>query len=1508
MSQTWNEETRIEENTQRHENREEENYRQEIEDIVKGFIIEKDLLAQSHEEEINRIRVHFDKERKDLLQQLQMEKEQMIGVSRIMDSAANEVTFAVSDSFISEAGRIQSYSESGTDTQMLNGFHQGLFERKSLDETDSNLIREIAEVYLRVNNGSLTTQMRPDLDLEDKFEQEREAIESSFRSEKRELKRKMEEDCQLRLEQERLKYEGNMADMKTIISDLQWQKKDSENRVKHEREKLEMNFEREKTEIENRHMQSLHEVRRKLDEKHSNDLDKQRERYEENISDLQRDISKLTLQLQELNQSLAEEKETIMIKFERELKEMEQAFVEQRNSLKANFEAEFLVLLENETSVLKRLNVKLKEELEAKEKEKQDLNKKCKDDKRKLEEKFEEEISEMERRWSEEKRLIRMKLDDRYQLGLVREKGEMERTIHQLSEEINLLRQENSKMEIEFTKRKEELQRQLELERREMRGKLQNETEEVRTQVENEFSQKLMLEKASRDEVFRQFKRDELVLRAKCDDLEMKVFSLRQERDLLVRNKEQLDETLRSKELALMNTNMMTSAAEHDHSPKLEKVITEKEKELTAIKLENQHLELSMSAMRREKSDMQDEIANLKRRISSSSELYGVKSAGNNSELTSAQERIRTKESELQSLHQEKYELDSRLFSLQRKNEELEDELATLRRKKLDVEDEISALKRDKAYSDQKIASLSKEKGEMQHLVSSMKRKHADMEEEISTMKREKVQLEHELGILKRQNKTMEIEVYRQFHDQNTTQTSHYEHVTNEDITPQVIKEVNSSLYNDVESPSLEGEASEMERVVKDLKREKSDLENAIGRLINEKEDLEKDVRLQLEYRRKVLRQSTENSGNQRQVDTDATRVLQRQKNHLQTAISALKEQHAYLEVTVSQYERESRRMEERMEELNDDKIILENQIKSLKVEKQRTGKEIESSKKEKEDEGNIARRLKVSGIPCLKTEHAHGIEMLEQQVADLQEEREELRAEFTNLKKQHVILENELSAKNVFISNESVKLEEKEISELKKNRMNLERSFAVLRRKKTEMETEIAVIRETKEREENDLSNIRRERTDLDLQLTALQKQKTRLEADGSVLEHERKKDENEVHRLRREKVDLEKHVYDLQNEKRKLEAKISLGENACQCEATGIHKHVEDPGKHLEILQRQKEDVVFEMSSLEEIRDEEKEEIKLLLQQKSDMQLELSSLRKERLLQSQKSGIDADTPLHQNLHKGNANAQADLSASEMESLKRQKEEMQYEKSGIETKNNNRERELHILCAQKSDMEALISGDLKTEIHEPRKERDRIQDSLCDEQSAEHRLVSSERIQQDYLTQSHECSRQQSPGNFHPVEDISFSSSHHPAFSSNIHPKNTLRSSQIPRGTLKEDNEVTSLKREREEIVGQISDMRVQLAKLQTEVAHLECKKTILEALQHSHISNVLETETAIRNACGHDVELDSETKTPALEVMCSLKINSIFYHEKIQFIRPITFLEFLVPLLSHYAFFWRA
>lgn len=70
--------------------------------------------------------------------------------------------------------------------------------------------------------------------------------------------------------------------------------------------------------------------------------------------------------------------------------------------------------IENEILFFKIVNIKFKEDLEIMEKEKKDVERRGKEERWKFEERFEEEILEMEWRYLEEKCVLKLKFEERY--------------------------------------------------------------------------------------------------------------------------------------------------------------------------------------------------------------------------------------------------------------------------------------------------------------------------------------------------------------------------------------------------------------------------------------------------------------------------------------------------------------------------------------------------------------------------------------------------------------------------------------------------------------------------------------------------------------------------------------------------------------------------------------------------------------------------------------------------------------------------------------------------------------------------------------------------------------------------------------------------------------------------------------------------------------------------------------------------------------------------------------
>ena len=96
----------------------------------------------------------------------------------------------------------------------------------------------------------------------------------------------------------------------------------------------------------------------------------------------------------------------------------------------------------------------------------------------------------------------------------------------------------------------------------------------------------------------------------------------------------------------------------------------------------------------------------------------------------------------------------------------------------------------------------------------------------------------------------------------------------------------------------------------------------------------------------------------------------------------------------------------------------------------------------------------------------------------------------------------------------------------------------------------------------------------------------------------------------------------------------------------------------------------------------------------------------------------------------------------------------------------------------------------------------------------------------------------------------------------------NPLMSSSFYDDCLKVENNVKSLTRDRDEIESQICDMKIQLTRLQTEVASLENRKTILETTRMNYATNDLRTGSVNGHGASVDTDLDYNVTRAITEV----------------------------------------
>ena len=90
---------------------------------------------------------------------------------------------------------------------------------------------------MRVNTDNLASQIRPDLDLEDRLEQQREFLQARFAEEKRHLRQIVQEEFSRKFEAEKRKHDEVVQNLKKTNLELEYQKREFEVKIRHEQRK-----------------------------------------------------------------------------------------------------------------------------------------------------------------------------------------------------------------------------------------------------------------------------------------------------------------------------------------------------------------------------------------------------------------------------------------------------------------------------------------------------------------------------------------------------------------------------------------------------------------------------------------------------------------------------------------------------------------------------------------------------------------------------------------------------------------------------------------------------------------------------------------------------------------------------------------------------------------------------------------------------------------------------------------------------------------------------------------------------------------------------------------------------------------------------------------------------------------------------------------------------------------------------------------------------------------------
>lgn len=187
--------TELEISFDKERNNMEDNFEIEKSDIVKGFIIEKKILTKEHAKEKENLINNFIKERETMLHDFQEQVRHIEAKMKTHHQGWEKKP--------SEAQQTCYKTKPASDQEILK------------PNSNSKLLIKLDENKLISPEEYITT-----LELEEKFENEKEHIEIHNRKEKENLKKKIEADCEKKLLRQKQKYEKELRELQTDIEGL----------------------------------------------------------------------------------------------------------------------------------------------------------------------------------------------------------------------------------------------------------------------------------------------------------------------------------------------------------------------------------------------------------------------------------------------------------------------------------------------------------------------------------------------------------------------------------------------------------------------------------------------------------------------------------------------------------------------------------------------------------------------------------------------------------------------------------------------------------------------------------------------------------------------------------------------------------------------------------------------------------------------------------------------------------------------------------------------------------------------------------------------------------------------------------------------------------------------------------------------------------------------------------------------------------------------------------------
>ena len=230
----------------------------DTEEIIRGFILEKDILKEEHKKEKEEIVDSLIKDRNELIEKFRKR------VSELERKIGND------------QGESSRPKDSG------------------IYMTDKGM-----PIYIRMDKSNVISaeEFMSRLRLEDKYETEKDTLERSFRDERRLLKDKLEFDYNSKLQQESSRFRFAVDDLRRTITNLKHENRKLESELKNNEQEskvkeldMKSKFKTMKANLESSSFNEKIAIREELEEKYAKEMDVQRARYEKKFSELKTEL------------------------------------------------------------------------------------------------------------------------------------------------------------------------------------------------------------------------------------------------------------------------------------------------------------------------------------------------------------------------------------------------------------------------------------------------------------------------------------------------------------------------------------------------------------------------------------------------------------------------------------------------------------------------------------------------------------------------------------------------------------------------------------------------------------------------------------------------------------------------------------------------------------------------------------------------------------------------------------------------------------------------------------------------------------------------------------------------------------------------------------------------------------------------------------------------------------------------------------------------------------------